>query len=116
VTRVTTMTGGASLWRAAVMGEDDPFAHLARSTGRGPGWSRAAAQPRHDRTIEGRVLASTVGRAPRADIAVGGRVFHQKFGPGTVTAKDGSRLEVAFDHAGTKMVMDDFVEPAGGAA
>ncbi len=111
VTREMTMTGGASLWRAAMMGEDDPFAHVARGTGRGPGWSRASAQPQHARTIEGRVLASTVGGAPRTDIAVGARVFHQKFGPGTVTARDGNKLEVAFDHAGTKMVLDSFVQP-----
>ena len=107
----TTMTGGASLWRAAVMGDDDPFAHVARGQGRGPGWSRATTQPRHARTIEGRVLASTVGGAPRTDIEVGSRVFHQKFGPGTVKAKDGNKIEVHFDHAGTKMVLDSFVAP-----
>ncbi len=105
----TTMTGGASLWRAAVMGEADPFAHVARAAGRGPGWSRASGQPQHARTVEGRVLASAVGGAPRTDIAIGARVFHQKFGSGTVTAKEGNKLEVAFDHAGAKMVLDSFV-------
>ncbi|MFQ3666620.1 MAG: DNA helicase II, partial [Sphingomonadaceae bacterium] len=113
VARASTMSGGASLWRAAVEREEDPFAHLARSTGRGPGWTRAAAQSQHPRTIEGRVIATTVGGAPRADIAVGARVFHQKFGPGTVVSRDANKLEVAFDHAGSKMVLDSFVEVKG---
>jgi DNA helicase-2/ATP-dependent DNA helicase PcrA len=108
----TTMTGGPSLWRAAVMGDDDPFAHVARGQGRGPGWARATTQPQHPRTIEGRALAATVSGTPRTDIEVGTRVFHQKFGPGTVRAKDGNKLEVHFDHAGPKMVLDSFVAPS----
>ncbi len=41
---------------------------------------------------------------------VGQRVFHQKFGYGLVRAVDGNKLEIAFDKAGTKKVMDSFVE------
>jgi DNA helicase-2/ATP-dependent DNA helicase PcrA len=41
---------------------------------------------------------------------VGERVFHQKFGMGTVAAVDGDKLEIAFDRAGTKKVLDSFVE------
>ena len=37
-------------------------------------------------------------------------VFHQKFGYGTVTAGDDDRLDVAFDKAGDKRVLDRFVE------
>ena len=52
-------------------------------------------------------------RQPRADaIAVGARVFHQKFGYGTVTAATDDRLDIAFDKAGTKRVLDRFVERA----
>ena len=40
------------------------------------------------------------------------RVFHQKFGYGTVTAADNDKLTIAFDHAGEKKVMDSFVVPA----
>ena len=43
---------------------------------------------------------------------VGSRVFHQKFGAGTVTAVDGDKLEIDFDHAGSKKVIDAFVAPA----
>ena len=45
-------------------------------------------------------------------IAVGARVFHQKFGYGTVKATDNDRLDVAFDKAGEKRVLDRFVEKA----
>jgi len=41
---------------------------------------------------------------------VGARVFHQKFGNGTVRAVDGDKLEIAFDKAGSKKVLDSFVE------
>ena len=52
-------------------------------------------------------------RQARADaIAVGTRVFHQKFGYGTVTAADDDKLDIAFEKAGDKRVLDRFVERA----
>ncbi len=45
-------------------------------------------------------------------IQKGDRVFHQKFGYGRVLIKDGIKLEVAFDKAGTKKVMENFVQIA----
>jgi DNA helicase-2/ATP-dependent DNA helicase PcrA len=110
----TTLSGGASLWRAALE-ERDPFAHLERSAGRGPGWERASQRgglaPK--KVIEGRVLSSTVGGAPREDLGVGARVHHAKFGMGTVKGQDGNKLEIDFDHAGVKMVLDSFVSACG---
>ena len=51
------------------------------------------------------------GRAARSDqVKVGARVFHQKFGYGTVRAADDGRLDIAFDKAGEKRVLDRFVE------
>ncbi len=53
-------------------------------------------------------------RPARPDtIPVGSRVFHQKFGHGTVTSVDDDKLDVAFDKAGDKRVLDRFVEKAG---
>lgn len=53
------------------------------------------------------------GRPARGDtIPVGARVFHQKFGYGTVTATADDRLDVAFDKAGAKRVLDRYVEKA----
>ena len=43
---------------------------------------------------------------------VGERIFHQKFGYGRVLIVDGNKLEIAFEKAGTKKVMDSFVEEA----
>jgi DNA helicase-2/ATP-dependent DNA helicase PcrA len=50
--------------------------------------------------------------APTDAIPIGSRVFHQKFGYGTVRAAQDDRLEVAFDKAGAKRVLDRFVEKA----
>ena len=43
-------------------------------------------------------------------LSVGTRVFHQKFGYGRITAKDGGKLDIAFEKAGSKKVMASFVE------
>jgi DNA helicase-2/ATP-dependent DNA helicase PcrA len=53
------------------------------------------------------------GRAAQAAaFAAGERVFHQKFGHGTVTAVDDEKLDVDFDKAGSKRLLDRFVEKA----
>jgi len=44
--------------------------------------------------------------------AIGDRVFHQKFGYGTVRAVEDNKLAIDFEHAGDKKVMDAFVERA----
>ncbi len=46
-----------------------------------------------------------------APIALGARVFHQKFGYGTVTGSEADRLVVAFE-SGTKRLLSSFVDPA----
>ena len=48
----------------------------------------------------------------RADILSGQRVFHTKFGYGTVAEIDGNRLEIDFEQAGRKRVLDSFVSLA----
>ncbi len=51
------------------------------------------------------------GRAARTEtVKVGARVFHQKFGYGTVKSTDDDRLDIEFDKAGEKRVLDRFVE------
>lgn len=77
-----------------------------------PGWRRAQqrageAPAKKPTTIEGEV----VRRAESASgFAPGARVFHTKFGPGTVAAVDGGKLTIDFDKAGRKLVLDSFVE------
>ena len=114
VEQETTMCGGASLWRAA-LDDADPFAKVERGSSRGPGWRRAAAMgraPRGTVQIESKPVSVTVGKRERRDLSVGQRVFHQKFGNGSIESIEGNKLEVAFDKAGTKRVLDSFVETA----
>ncbi|WJY18024.1 UvrD-helicase domain-containing protein [Alteriqipengyuania flavescens] len=116
----TTMTGGASLWRANWTETEDPFAHVSqnrpgRSSARGPGWQRALASGYDTTPVRvkepGRSAASFAAK-PRTDIALGARVFHDKFGYGTVMGQEGNKLEINFEDAGTKRVIDSFVKPA----
>ena len=52
------------------------------------------------------------GEAGPAGYAAGDRIFHQKFGYGQVRAVDGEKLDVTFEKAGTKKIIDRFVQPA----
>ncbi|MFC3101140.1 ATP-dependent helicase [Altererythrobacter lauratis] len=116
----TTLTGGASLWRANWSESEDPFAHVARdrpdrSSSRGPGWQRALStgyETKPTRVTENTRSAASFAAKPRTDIAVGARVFHDKFGYGEVVAQEGNKLEIAFELAGTKRVIDSFVRLA----
>lgn len=68
-------------------------------------------------TLQGRarVLAAEARPAPKAkgaSFAVGGRVFHQKFGYGRIRGVEDNKLTIDFDKAGEKKVIDSFVEPA----
>ncbi len=47
---------------------------------------------------------------PAEGFVRGVRVFHDKFGEGTVLNVDGHKLDIAFDKSGSKRVMDSFVE------
>jgi DNA helicase-2/ATP-dependent DNA helicase PcrA len=57
------------------------------------------------------VVPRVVESLPGGDLAAGARVFHQKFGYGTVRKVDGERLTIVFDQAGDKKVMASFVVP-----
>jgi DNA helicase-2/ATP-dependent DNA helicase PcrA len=81
----------------------------------GTGWSEGLRKtlPRPPLVIEG-------GRPPLrgqeirkvGGFAVGDRVFHQKFGYGVIRAVEDNKLDITFEHAGDKKVMDAFVERA----
>ncbi|HET6521286.1 MAG TPA: 3'-5' exonuclease, partial [Geminicoccaceae bacterium] len=62
--------------------------------------------------IDGRAerVAAPPPMAGGRAIQVGNRVFHQKFGYGQVATVEGNKLEIRFDKAGTKKVIDSFVE------
>jgi DNA helicase-2/ATP-dependent DNA helicase PcrA len=121
----SSMSGGESLWRANWSERADPFADVGRGTGRGPGWQRAAgtlnaAKPGGEwqsrtftrepaRVVESRASAVSLGNKGRSDLSVGMRVFHQKFGYGEIAEIEGNKLEIDFEQAGRKRVMDSFV-------
>ncbi len=50
-----------------------------------------------------------------SSFTTGERVFHQKFGYGTVDAIEGDKLDIAFDKAGTKKVVGKFLVAADSA-
>lgn len=110
----TSFSGGESLWRANWSQNADPFAHLGRGTGRGPGWQRAseAYATAPTRIVEARGSAVSLGAKGRGDVALGQRVFHQKFGYGQIAEIEGNKLEVDFEQSGRKRVIDTFVTPA----
>jgi len=89
----------------------------AKDSGRtSPGWQRF--QKNKDQTF-GRPPKDIEGHAVRrpakgkvSNYKVGERVFHTKFGYGTVLVADGTKLTVDFEKAGEKMVLDGFVQRA----
>ncbi len=120
VRQESTMSGGASLWRAQWSEHSDPFADVARAQPsrtitRGPGWQRASTQgydPTPRRIAEATRSAASFAAKPRGDIGLGARVFHDKFGYGTVAAQEGNKLEIEFETSGRKRVIDSFVKLA----
>ena len=104
--------GGAPAYPVSRFDRAEPFSSVYES----PGWRRAqaranapgaAAARRAPVTIEGRLVAQS---AVESRFAKGARVFHIKFGPGSVAAVDGAKLTVDFDKAGRKMVLESFVQ------
>jgi len=112
--------GGQSLWRANWSAQGDPFAHVAErkpamTMTRGPAWQRAVAQSTTTTRAPApseRAPAASIGAKPRSDLAIGMRVFHEKFGYGEIVDIDGNKLDVEFDQAGSKKVLDGFIRAA----
>ena len=118
------MTGGESLWRANGRERADPFADVGARRQSRPRLARAARAgsapaarqlqpPNPQRVIEARASSAvSLGNKGRDRRALGQRVFHQKFGYGTIAEIEGNKLEIDFEQAGRKRVMDSFVTVA----
>jgi DNA helicase-2/ATP-dependent DNA helicase PcrA len=78
-----------------------------RGFGQGTGFG---SRQRGPMLIEGELTAKSTGTSA---FDPGARVFHVKFGPGSVASVDGNKLTVDFDKAGRKMVLDSFVQKSG---
>lgn len=86
-------------------GGSSGFSEGGRGFGQGSG-----GRNRGPMLIEGELTAKSTGSSA---FDTGARVFHIKFGPGSVASVDGNKLTVDFDKAGRKMVLDSFVQKAG---
>ncbi|MDY6858977.1 MAG: UvrD-helicase domain-containing protein [Pseudomonadota bacterium] len=81
-----------------------------------PGWkrlqersqTRPVSQPRESRNI-------VIDAQAVSSFTAGDRVFHQKFGYGTVMGIEGDKLDIEFDKAGAKKVVARFVVTAAQA-
>ncbi len=88
----------------------------ARRDRSSPGWkryedNRASSFGRPVREIEGHVIRKTAVKRS-SDFKIGDKIFHQKFGYGEIMSVEGDKLNVEFNKAGSKKVLDGFVEKA----
>jgi DNA helicase-2/ATP-dependent DNA helicase PcrA len=78
-----------------------------------PGWRRlqenSSARPMRQPQEARHVVIDLEAVSP---FVVGDRVFHQKFGYGEIMGIEGDKLDVEFDHAGSKKVVARWVIPA----
>ncbi len=71
-----------------------------------PGWQRMQARK------ASKPAPQMIDIKANASFSKGERVFHQKFGYGYVLGVEGDKLDIEFEHAGSKMVMAAFVTAA----
>ncbi len=77
----------------------------------GTSFAGLRARGRAGRVIEAKGRWTEAAKQ-RSGVGVGDRVFHQKFGYGRILAVELDKLEIMFEKAGVKKVIDSFVEPA----
>jgi len=95
--------------------EELPSEHVDVSTeigayqsGRSQHWDSSGFKPQPKKQSFERKVRTESGTV----FARGDRVFHDKFGYGKIINIDGHKLDINFEHGGTKRVMDSFVEKA----
>ncbi|WP_421906944.1 ATP-dependent helicase [Mameliella sp.] len=78
-----------------------------------PGWKRLQSRQGERPISQPRESRSQVIDLDAVSVhTVGERVFHQKFGYGTIQGIEGDKLEIAFEKAGTKKVVARFIHAA----
>ena len=105
---VEEMAQGLSVGRVepVMIGEADSRIGKA---GYGPGWSRMARYSDRHSAAPNRDRDGFLPDARNNSFAVNDRVFHAKFGMGSVMLVDADKLEIQFDKAGRKKVVASFV-------
>ncbi|WP_050525103.1 ATP-dependent helicase [Pseudorhodobacter wandonensis] len=77
-----------------------------------PGWRRMQDRSAQRMSQPREAKGTTIDLAAVSSFTKGDRVFHQKFGYGTIDAIEGDKLDVAFDKAGSKKVVAGYVVAA----
>ncbi|MFN3614233.1 MAG: ATP-dependent helicase [Rubrimonas sp.] len=77
-----------------------------------PGWRRLQQSSKRPSPSPGEVRKSGVDGAVAAAFCVGARVFHQKFGYGSVAEAEGEKITVVFEASGVKKIVAGFLSAA----
>ena len=85
------------------------LAERAGQPGYGPAWTRLATRLKGASATPERDRDGWLPQSGKHDLKTGERVFHQKFGMGTIDAVEADKLEILFDKAGLKKVVASFV-------
>ena len=88
------------------------LAERAGRPGYGPAWNRRATLPTDSSATPVRDRDGWLPQSGKHNFEEGDRVFHQKFGMGTIDAMEADKLEILFDKAGLKKVVASFVSRA----
>lgn len=75
-----------------------------------PGWRRMKERSRFKETFVDNTKDLGILESEAVDISdLNGRIFHQKFGYGKITSKDGDKLTILFEKAGEKKVLAKYI-------
>ena len=75
-----------------------------------PGWRRMKERSRFKETFVDNTKDLGILESEAVNISdLNGRIFHQKFGYGKITSKDGDKLTILFEKAGEKKVLAKYI-------
>lgn len=114
------LTPPGSGWQRYSYGEqEDNTSRISQAAAGAVGGYSSPGYQRMKRRLSSGAVGSA--RRPKAKASVafsfaeGDRVFHRKFGPGEVVEVNDVRVDVEFDHAGTKHVLASFLTKGDGS-
>jgi DNA helicase-2/ATP-dependent DNA helicase PcrA len=100
-----------------VMSETGIYNQRQQQSSYSEGWGGSGGYGGGFRGQKAKLIDNSIDRVSPAQESAGGfspgdRVFHEKFGYGRVETTEGDKLDIKFDKAGRKKVMDSFVTKA----
>ncbi|MEM9582679.1 MAG: UvrD-helicase domain-containing protein [Pseudomonadota bacterium] len=108
--------GGRADMMDALCGSDLHDRAASANVYNSPGWKRLQERQNHRGMSQPRESKNMVIDAQAISaFTAGERVFHQKFGYGTIMGLEGDKLDIEFDKAGAKKVVGKFVVAADAA-